>query len=62
MYTCAHTAYGFNPNARLGYTMTEDERIWGCTEWGFGYQGPMYTGVSRVAQLPTLTAFAWPAR
>ena len=44
MYTCAHTAYGFNPNARLGYTMTEDERFWGCTEWGFGYQGPMYTG------------------
>lgn len=44
MYICAHTAYGFNPNAQLGYTTTEDERIWGCTEWGFGYQGPMHTG------------------
>jgi len=19
-------------------------RVWGCTEWGFGYQGPMYSG------------------
>ena len=44
MYILAHAAYGFNPNARLGFTTTEDERIWGCTEWGFGYQGPMYSG------------------
>lgn len=44
MYTSAHVCYGFNPNAELGFTTTEDERIWGCTEWGFGYQGPMYSG------------------
>jgi leucyl aminopeptidase (aminopeptidase T) len=44
MYTAAHVCYGFNPNARLGFTTTEDERVWGCTEWGFGYQGPMYSG------------------
>ena len=44
MYTAAHVCYGFNPNAKLGFTTTEDERIWGCTEWGFGYQGPMYSG------------------
>ncbi len=44
MYLAAHTCYGFNPNAKLGYTTTEDERVWGCTEWGFGYQGPMYSG------------------
>ena len=44
MYVAAHTCYGFNPNAKLGYATTEDERIWGCTEWGFGYQGPMYSG------------------
>ena len=44
MYLAAHVCYGFHPNAKLGYTTTEDERIWGCTEWGFGYQGPMYTG------------------
>jgi len=44
MYTAAHVCYGFNPNARLGLTTTEDERVWGSTEWGFGYQGPMYSG------------------
>jgi len=44
MYLAAHVCYGFNPNAKLGYTTTEDERVWGCTEWGFGYQGPMYSG------------------
>jgi leucyl aminopeptidase (aminopeptidase T) len=44
MYLAAHVCYGFNPNARLGFTTTEDERIWGSTEWGFGYQGPMYSG------------------
>lgn len=44
MYVAAHVCYGFNPNAQLGFTTTEDERIWGSTEWGFGYQGPMYSG------------------
>ncbi|MBW1729275.1 MAG: leucyl aminopeptidase [Deltaproteobacteria bacterium] len=44
MYLAAHVCYGFNPKAKLGYTTTEDERVWGCTEWGFGYQGPMYSG------------------
>lgn len=44
MYLAAHVCYGFNPNAKLGFTTTEDERIWGSTEWGFGYQGPMYSG------------------
>jgi len=44
MYLAAHVCYGFNPNAKLGYTTTEDERVWGATEWGFGYQGPMYSG------------------
>jgi 2,5-dihydroxypyridine 5,6-dioxygenase len=44
MYIAAHVCYGFNPNAKLGSSTTEDERVWGCTEWGFGYQGPMYSG------------------
>jgi leucyl aminopeptidase (aminopeptidase T) len=44
LYLAAHVCYGFNPNARLGFSTTEDERVWGCTEWGFGYQGPMYSG------------------
>lgn len=44
MYIAAHVCYGFNPNAQLGFATTEDERVWGSTEWGFGYQGPMYSG------------------
>jgi leucyl aminopeptidase (aminopeptidase T) len=44
MYLAAHVCYGFNPNARIGSSTTEDERVWGSTEWGFGYQGPMYSG------------------
>jgi len=48
MYIAAHVCYGFNPNAKLGYTTTEDERVWGCTEWGFGYQGPMYSHIDGI--------------
>ena len=37
MYRLAHGCYGFNPGARLCGNVLEDERIWGCTEWGMGY-------------------------
>lgn len=51
MYMPAHVCYGFNPNAKLEGTMTEDERVWGSTEWGFGHQGANFTGtVPRVAK------------
>jgi len=40
----AHVCYGFNPGARLSGLCTEDERVWGSTEWGFGYQGPFFEG------------------
>lgn len=42
MYLAAHVCYGFNPGARLSGLCTEDERVWGSTEWGFGNQGPMF--------------------
>ena len=42
MYFAAHVCYGFNPGARLSGLCTEDERVWGCTEWGFGQQGPAF--------------------
>jgi 2,5-dihydroxypyridine 5,6-dioxygenase len=42
MYLAAHVCYGFNPGARLSGLCTEDERVWGSTEWGFGHQGPMF--------------------
>ena len=44
MYNLAHICYGFNPGAVLTGLCTEDERVWGSTEWGNGYQGPMFKG------------------
>jgi leucyl aminopeptidase (aminopeptidase T) len=44
MYIAAHVCYGVNPNAKLEGCTTEDERVWGSTEWGFGHQGPNYSG------------------
>lgn len=44
MYIAAHVCYGCSPNARLEGCTTEDERVWGSTEWGFGHQGPNYSG------------------
>jgi leucyl aminopeptidase (aminopeptidase T) len=36
MLKMAHVCYGFNPGAKLTGDVVEDERIWGCTEWGIG--------------------------
>lgn len=44
MYIAAHVCYGCSPNARLEGVTTEDERVWGSTEWGFGHQGSNYSG------------------
>ncbi|MCG8339064.1 MAG: leucyl aminopeptidase [Proteobacteria bacterium] len=46
MYNMAHVCYGFNPGAQLSGLCTEDERVWGSTEWGFGYQGPFFEGTA----------------
>lgn len=40
MYRLAHICYGFNPGAKLSGNILEDERVWGCTEWGLGYRAP----------------------
>lgn len=37
MIKIAHVCYGFNPGAKLTGDVVEDERIWGCTEWGIGH-------------------------
>ncbi|MCD6473160.1 aminopeptidase [Candidatus Aerophobetes bacterium] len=37
MLKLAHVCYGFNPGAKLTGNIVEDERVWGCTEWGIGY-------------------------
>jgi len=44
MSRMAHVCYGVNPGARLTGNIVEDERVWGCTEWGIGYVGQMLTG------------------
>lgn len=44
MYLAAHVCYGFNPGAVLSGLCTEDERVWGSTEWGFGHQSYMLKG------------------
>lgn len=41
MLKMAHIAYGFNPGAKLSGNVVEDERVWGCTEWGIGYVSPI---------------------
>ncbi|MEM3665486.1 MAG: aminopeptidase [Candidatus Bathyarchaeia archaeon] len=39
MFQLAHVCYGCNPGAKLTGNIIEDERVWGCTEWGLGYVG-----------------------
>jgi len=41
MLRMAHFCYGFNPGARLSGNVLEDERVWGCTEWGIGHVGEL---------------------
>ncbi|ATW28438.1 aminopeptidase [Candidatus Formimonas warabiya] len=36
MLRVSHVCYGFHPGAKLTGQIGEDERIWGCTQWGFG--------------------------
>jgi leucyl aminopeptidase (aminopeptidase T) len=36
MLKMAHVCYGFNPGAKLTGDIVEDERVWGCVEWGIG--------------------------
>jgi 2,5-dihydroxypyridine 5,6-dioxygenase len=37
MFRIAHGCYGFHPGASLTGNVIEDERVWGCSEWGLGY-------------------------
>ena len=43
MFRVAHLAYGFGPAAKLTGDVVEDERVWGCTEWGYGNVGAILT-------------------
>lgn len=44
MYIAAHVCHGCSPTAKLEGVTTEDERVWGSTQWGFGHQGSNYSG------------------
>lgn len=41
MFRLAHCSYGLNPGAKLTGNILEDERVWGCIEWGIGYVSPI---------------------
>ncbi len=41
MFRLAHCSYGLNPGAKLTGDILEDERVWGCMEWGLGYVSPI---------------------
>jgi leucyl aminopeptidase (aminopeptidase T) len=38
----AHVCYGFHPGAKMSGQIGEDERVWGCTQWGFGAIGSIF--------------------
>lgn len=42
MYIAAHVCYGCNPGSVLGTCTTENERVWGSTQWGFGHQASFF--------------------
>lgn len=37
MFRLAHILFGLNSGAKLSGNVLEDERVWGCGEWGIGY-------------------------
>ncbi len=39
MMRLAHVCYGFHPGAKNTGQLGEDERVWGCTQWGIGAVG-----------------------
>ncbi len=42
MRRLAHCSWGWHPQAKLTGDIVEDERIWGCSEWGIGAVGPVF--------------------
>ena len=44
MYKISHGCYGANPGAKLTGNMLEDERVFGCVEFGFGFQPSEWGG------------------
>ncbi|HUK50630.1 MAG TPA: hypothetical protein VLV18_06295 [Terriglobales bacterium] len=55
MLRIAHLSFGLNPGAKLTGNIVEDERVWGCTEWGLGYVGPDLTKDCKPIPAPSHT-------
>ncbi len=63
MYNVVHVCYGCSPGAKLSGYIVEDERVWGCVEWGLGYQAESFAGKAGPAKSHTdgicLNASIW---
>jgi 2,5-dihydroxypyridine 5,6-dioxygenase len=63
MFNVAHISFGCSPGAKLTGRVLEDERIWGCVEWGLGHQGSGFKGRAGPAKSHTdgicLNASVW---
>jgi 2,5-dihydroxypyridine 5,6-dioxygenase len=63
MFNVAHVSFGCNPGAKLTGRILEDERIWGCIQWGLGHQGSGFKGKAGPAKSHTdgicLNASVW---
>ncbi len=63
MFNVAHISFGCNPGAKLTGRILEDERIWGCVQWGLGHQGYSFKGKAGSAKSHTdgicLNASVW---
>lgn len=63
MLNLAHISYGCNPGAKLTGCTVEDERVWGCVQWGLGYQAESFKGKAGPARSHTdgicLNASVW---
>lgn len=44
MYNISHGCYGANPGAKLTGNILEDERVFGCVEFGLGFAPPEWGG------------------
>lgn len=63
MYNISHGCYGANPGAKLTGNILEDERVFGCVEFGLGYQPSDWGGRGSPAKAHTdgicLNASVW---
>ncbi len=63
MYNISHGCYGANPGAKLTGNILEDERVFGCVEFGLGFQDPAWGGRGSPAKSHTdgicLNASVW---